>query len=107
MASRLSIALLAFTLCAVPSLSLHAQDSSPQKEWNAPPEAIQQDKMMVKAFKDGIDAAQVDMLHHKKLDFKTSSEYKHPPKKMPAAKREAYQNAFAHGYVAALHHAGY
>ena len=111
MASRLTVPFLALALCIVPAVPALAQ--SPQaasqaapRAWDDPPPQIENDKMLSKAYKDGIHAVQSDRLMHRRLDYTKSADYRSPPK-VHKSDRAAYRRAFQAGYAAALHHAGW
>jgi hypothetical protein len=69
------------------------------QEWNAPPAGTEQSQQ---GYRDGIEAAKLDMLAKRKIDAKASHLYQHPPVKGDA--RDAYRSAFEAGYQAALKH---
>jgi hypothetical protein len=77
--------------------SPQTQNSSTQ-DWNSPPAGTEQ----AQAYRDGIQAAQLDAAAKRKIDPKTSHLYLHPPVKGNA--KDAYRNSFEQGYQAAVKH---
>jgi len=89
-------------MTSVPMLSLaqntQTQNSSTQ-DWNTPPAGTTQ----AQGYNDGIQAAKLDTLVHRKIDAKSSYLYLHPKvKKGP--ERDAYLQNFVAGYNAAVQH---
>lgn len=72
--------------------------NSATQDWNSPPAGTEQ----AQAYKDGIQAAQLDTAARRKIDPKSSHLYLHPPVKGNA--KDAYRTSFEAGYQAAVKH---
>ena len=85
------------------SLFAHAQDNqaptAQSHSWNTPPPGTEQAQS---AYRDGIEAAQLDKAAHRKIDAKSSHLYVHPPVK--SASRQEYRTSFTAGYEAEVKH---
>jgi hypothetical protein len=99
---RVATPLIAVALMSGASFFAHAQDkpapAAQSQSWNTPPAGTEQ----AQAYKDGIEAAQLDKAVHRPIDAKQSHLYVHPPVK--AAARESYRSSFVAGYEAAVKH---
>ncbi len=69
-------------------------------DWSAPPAGTEQ----AQAYRDGIEAAKLDTLAHRKVDAKASHLYVHPPVKGAAV--ADYRTGFEGGYQAAVKNQG-
>jgi hypothetical protein len=76
------------------------QNTAATQDWNSPPAGTEQAQQ---AYKDGMEAAKLDKLSNRPIDFKQSHLYSHPPVKGNEAK-DAYRSAFQSGYQAAVAH---
>jgi hypothetical protein len=87
--------------------TLHAQNvpqpaAAPQhQDWNTPPPGTEQEQQ---GYRDGIEAAKLDTLAHRKVDAKASHLYVHPPVKGAAV--ADYRTGFEGGYQAAVKNQG-
>ena len=77
------------------------QSQNQTTDWMAPPAGTEQ----AQAYKDGIEAAQLDSAAKRPTIAEKSFLYNHPPVKK-AAEKDAYRATFAQGYKAALAHNG-
>jgi len=79
----------------------HAQTNqeTTAQSWNTPPPGTEQAQS---AYRDGVEAAQLDMTAKRKVDARLSHLYVHPPVKGPA--RDEYRSSFIAGYEAAVKH---
>jgi hypothetical protein len=99
---RIATPLMAVALMSGAPLFAHAQTSPTQSqtpEWKTPPAGSQEAQ---KAYRDGIQAAQLDKTAKRKIDAKASYLYVHPPVK--GASRDEYRTSFTAGYDAAVKH---
>ena len=100
---RIATPLIAVALMSGASFFAHAQDNQTPKtqsqSWNTPPAGTEQAQS---AYRDGIEAAQLDKAAHRKIDAKSSHLYLHPPVK--GAARDEYRTNFIAGYEAAVKH---
>lgn len=69
------------------------------QSWNTPPPGTEQEQS---AYRDGVEAAQLDKAARRKIDAKSSYLYLHP--KVKASARDEYRSRFAAGYEAAAKH---
>jgi hypothetical protein len=69
------------------------------QSWNTPPAGTEQAQS---AYRDGVEAAQLDKAAKRPIDAKLSHLYVHPPVK--ASARDAYRSSFVAGYEAAVKH---
>jgi hypothetical protein len=99
---RIATPLIAVALMSGASFFAHAQDkpapAAQSQSWNTPPAGTEQ----AQAYRDGIEAAQLDKAVHRPIDAKQSHLYVHPPVKSTA--RESYRSSFTAGYEAAVKH---
>jgi hypothetical protein len=99
---RIATPLIAVALMSGASFFAHAQDTkapaTQSQSWNTPPAGTEQ----AQAYRDGIEAAQLDKAVHRPIDAKQSHLYVHPPVK--AAIRDSYRSSFVAGYEAAVKH---
>jgi hypothetical protein len=99
---RFATPLIAVALMSGASFFAHAQDkpapAAQSQSWNTPPAGTEQ----AQAYRDGIEAAQLDKAVHRPIDAKQSHLYVHPPVKSTA--RESYRSSFTAGYEAAVKH---
>jgi hypothetical protein len=109
---RLAAPFLAIALAALPAVSLHAQQYSPQQgdrdsahgdsgQWDAPPSEFSD--VSRQGFHDGIEAARFDFDNHRGMDPRDSRMFRHPP--VPREQRHDYQEGFLRGYDVGMHHA--
>ena len=100
---RFATPLIAVALMSGASFFAHAQDNQTPKtqsqSWNTPPAGTEQAQS---AYRDGIEAAQLDKAAKRPVDAKQSHLYVHPPVK--ASARDAYRASFVAGYEAAVKH---
>jgi len=100
---RMATPLIAVALMSGASFFAHAQNNqapAPQSQsWNTPPAGTEQAQS---AYRDGVEAAQLDKAAHRKIDAKSSHLYLHPPVK--GAARDEYRTNFTAGYDAAVKH---
>ena len=99
---RMATPLIAVALVSGASFFAHAQNQAPSTQsqsWNTPPAGTEQAQS---AYRDGIEAAQLDKAAHRKIDAKSSHLYVHPPVK--GAARDEYRSSFVAGYEAAVKH---
>jgi len=100
---RLATPLMAVALMSGAPLFAHAQNNqAPTTEaqsWNTPPAGTEQAQS---AYRDGLQAAQLDKAANRKIDAKSSHLYVHPPVKGTA--RDEYRSNFTAGYEAAVKH---
>ena len=100
---RIATPLIAVALMSGASFFAHAQDNktstTQSQSWNTPPAGTEQAQS---AYRDGIEAAQLDKAAHRKIDAKSSHLYVHPPVKGSA--RDEYRTNFVAGYEAAVKH---
>src|SRR5271156_2129497 len=101
--TRIATPLMAVALMSGATFFAHAQaNQAPTTEthsWNTPPPGTEQAQS---AYRDGIDAAQLDITAKRKVDAKSSHLYLHPPVK--GAARDEYRSNFTTGYEAAVKH---
>jgi hypothetical protein len=102
---RFATPLIAVALMSSAPILAHAQDSqkgsqTQTQDWNTPPAGTEQ----AQAYKDGIEAAQLDKAAKRPVDAHSSHLYVHPPVK--GAAKDAYRNSFDAGYKAAVAHSG-
>jgi hypothetical protein len=100
---RIATPLLAVALMTGASFFAQAQDNQAAKtqseSWNTPPAGTEQAQS---AYRDGVEAAQLDKAAKRPVDAKLSHLYVHPPVK--GAARDAYRASFVAGYEAAAKH---
>jgi hypothetical protein len=100
---RMATPLIAVALMSGASFFAHAQDkqtpTTQSQSWNTPPAGTEQAQS---AYRDGVEAAQLDKAAHRKIDAKSSHLYLHPPVK--GAARDEYRTNFTAGYEAAVKH---
>jgi hypothetical protein len=100
---RIATPLIAVALMSGASFFAHAQNNqaptAQSQSWNAPPPGTEQAQS---AYRDGIEAAQLDKAAKRPIDAKQSHLYVHPPVK--ASVRDAYRASFIAGYEAAVKH---
>jgi hypothetical protein len=100
---RIATPLIAVALMSGASFSAFAQNNqaptAPSQSWNTPPPGTEQAQA---AYRDGVEAAQLDKAAHRKIDAKSSHLYLHPPVK--SAARDEYRTNFTAGYEAAVKH---
>jgi hypothetical protein len=100
---RMATPLIAVALMSGASFFAHAQDNktptTQSQSWNTPPAGTEQAQS---AYRDGVEAAQLDKAAHRKIDAKSSHLYLHPPVK--GAARDEYRTSFTAGYEAAVKH---
>jgi hypothetical protein len=100
---RIATPLIAVALMSGASFFAHAQNNqaptAQSQNWNAPPPGTEQAQS---AYRDGIEAAQLDKAAKRPIDAKQSHLYVHPPVK--ASARDAYRASFVAGYEAAVKH---
>jgi hypothetical protein len=104
--NRIAASLMAATLF-IGANTLHAQAAnqspaaSQHEDWNTPPPGTEQAQQ---GYRDGIEAAKLDTLAHRKVDPKVSHLYVHPPVKGAAV--TDYRAGFEGGYQAAVKNQG-
>jgi hypothetical protein len=100
---RIAAPLIAVTLMSSASFFALAQNNqaptAESQSWNTPPPGTEQAQS---AYRDGVEAAQLDKAAHRKIDAKSSYLYLHPRAK--ASAREEYRSSFTAGYEAAVKH---
>jgi hypothetical protein len=100
---RMATPLIAVALMSGASFFAHAQNNhapaAQSQSWNTPPAGTEQAQS---AYRDGIEAAQLDKAAHRKIYAKSSHLYLHPPVK--GAARDEYRTNFVAGYEAAVKH---
>jgi hypothetical protein len=100
---RIATPLIAVALMSGASFSAYAQNNqaatAPSQSWNTPPPGTEQAQS---AYRDGLEAAQLDKTAKRPIDAKQSHLYLHPPVKSSA--RDAYRSSFVAGYEAAVKH---
>ncbi len=100
---RIATPLIAVALMSGASFVASAQDkpapAAQSQSWNTPPPGTEQEQA---AYRDGIEAAQLDKAVHRPIDAKQSHLYVHPPVK--SAARDSYRSSFVAGYEAAVKH---
>jgi hypothetical protein len=100
---RIATPLMAVALMSGASFFAHAQDNqaptAQSQSWNTPPPGTEQAQS---AYRDGVEAAQLDKAAHRKIDAKSSYLYLHPRAKGSA--RDEYRSNFTAGYEAAVKH---
>src|SRR5271154_4487639 len=100
---RVATPLMAVALMSGASFFAHAQNNqaptAQSDSWNTPPAGTEQAQS---AYRDGVEAAQLDKAAHRKIDAKSSYLYLDPPVK--AAARDEYRSSFVAGYEAAVKH---
>ena len=100
---RMATPLIAVALMSGASFFAHAQNNqapaAQSQSWNTPPAGTEQAQS---AYRDGIQAAQLDKAAKRPIDAKQSHLYVHPPVKGSA--RDAYRASFVAGYEAAVKH---
>ena len=100
---RMATPLIALALMSGASFFAHAQSNqtpaAQSRSWNTPPAGTEQAQA---AYRDGIEAAQLDKAAHRKIDAKSSHLYLHPPVK--GAARDEYRTNFVAGYEVAVKH---
>jgi hypothetical protein len=99
----------ALAILSIAPAFVHAQASQTQKQnqtqkvaaedWNTPPAGTEQAQQ---GYRDGVQAAQLDLVAKRKIDAQSSHLYLHPPVKSSA--RDEYRSSFVQGYQAALKH---
>ena len=104
MTTRFAVPVIALALTSIAPAFVHAQNSNKQtqsttQEWNTPPAGTEQAQQ---GYRDGIQAAQLDVAAKRKIDAQSSHLYLHPPVK--GAARDEYRSSFTAGYQAALKH---
>jgi hypothetical protein len=72
-----------------------------QEPWGAPPPEYQRN-FDQQAFHDGMEGARRDFDNHRRPDVNNRDEYRHPH--VPSYEREAYRDAFRHGYDVGVEH---
>ncbi|MBB5318635.1 hypothetical protein [Tunturibacter empetritectus] len=101
--TRIATPLFAVALMSGATFFAHAQanqaPTTESRSWNTPPPGTEQAQS---AYRDGVEAAQLDMTAKRKIDAKSSHLYVHPPVK--GAAREEYRSNFTAGYEAAVKH---
>ena len=102
----ITASVIALAIMSIAPAFVHAQTTQNQKQnttavadWNTPPAGTEQAQL---GYKDGIQAAQLDLAAKRKIDAQTSHLYLHPPVK--GAARDEYRANFVNGYQAALKH---
>ncbi len=102
----ITTSVIALAIMSIAPAFVHAQTSQNQKQnapavadWNTPPAGTEQSQQ---GYKDGIQAAQLDLAAKRKIDAQSSHLYLHPPVK--GAARDEYRANFINGYQAALKH---
>jgi hypothetical protein len=100
---RIAAPLIAVALMSGASFFAYAQDNqapaAQSRSWNAPPPGTEQEQS---AYRDGVEAAQLDKAAKRPIDAKQSHLYVHPPVK--GAVRDSYRSSFTAGYEAAVKH---
>jgi hypothetical protein len=100
---RIATPLIAVALMSGAPFFAHAQanqaPTTESRSWNTPPPGTEQAQS---AYRDGVEAAQLDVAAKRKIDAKASHLYVHPPVK--GAARDEYRSNFTAGYEAALKH---
>jgi hypothetical protein len=98
---RIATPLIAVALMSGASFFAHAQNNQAPttQSWNTPPAGTEQAQA---AYRDGVEAAQLDKAAKRPIDAKQSHLYVHPPVK--ASARDAYRASFIAGYEAAVKH---
>lgn len=100
---RIATPLIAVAMMTSPMIAL-AQSSQTgnatqnSTDWSAPPAGTEQ----AQAYRDGVEAAQLDKAANRKVDPTASFLYNHP--KVKKEQREAYRSSFVQGYQAAVKH---
>jgi hypothetical protein len=100
---RMATPLIAVALMSGATFFAHAQNNqtptTQSESWNTPPAGTEQAQS---AYRDGVEAAQLDKAAHRKIDAKSSYLYLHPKAKGTA--RDEYRSNFVAGYEAAVKH---
>jgi hypothetical protein len=100
---RIATPLIAVVLMSGAPLFAHTQNqqapSTESRAWNTPPPGTEQAQA---AYRDGLEAAELDKTANRKIDAKSSHLYLHPPVKKEA--RDDYRTNFVAGYEAAVKH---
>jgi hypothetical protein len=100
---RMATPLIAVALMSGATFFAHAQNNqtptTQSESWNTPPAGTEQAQS---AYRDGVEAAQLDKAAHRKIDAKSSYLYLHP--KAKGAARDEYRSNFVAGYEAAVKH---
>ena len=100
---RIATPLIAVALMSSASFFALAQNNQAPtaqvQSWNTPPPGTEQEQS---AYRDGVEAAQLDKAAHRKIDAKSSYLYLHP--KVKASARDEYRSNFTAGYEAAAKH---
>jgi hypothetical protein len=100
---RIATPLIAIALMSGASFFAYAQNNqaptAQSQSWNTPPAGTEQAQS---AYRDGVEAAQLDKAAHRKIEAKSSHLYLHPPVK--GAARDEYRTNFTAGYEAAVKH---
>ena len=100
---RMATPLIAVALMSGATFFAHAQNNqapaTQSESWNTPPPGTEQAQS---AYRDGVEAAQLDKAAHRKIDAKSSYLYLHP--KAKGAARDEYRSNFVAGYEAAVKH---
>jgi hypothetical protein len=100
---RIATPLIAVALMSGATFFAHAQNNqaptTQSDSWNTPPPGTEQAQS---AYRDGVEAAQLDKAAHRKIDAKSSYLYLHP--KAKGAARDEYRSNFVAGYEAAVKH---
>ena len=100
--TRMAAPLIAVALMSGAPFIAQAQNqaaTTQSQDWNTPPAGTEQAQS---AYRDGIQAAQLDKAANRKIDAKSSHLYLHPPVKGSA--RDEYRTNFTAGYEAAVKH---
>ena len=100
----ITASVIALAIMSIAPAFVHAQTTQKQNtpavaDWNTPPAGTEQAQQ---GYKDGIQAAQLDLAAKRKIDAQSSHLYLHPPVK--GAAQAEYRTNFVNGYQAALKH---
>jgi hypothetical protein len=105
-AIRFTAPVVALAIMSIAPAFVHAQTTQKQTQnapavadWNTPPAGTEQAQQ---GYRDGIQAAQLDLAAKRKIDAQSSHLYLHPPVK--GAAQAEYRANFVNGYQAALKH---
>jgi hypothetical protein len=104
---RFAAPVIALALMSIAPAFVHAQAQTSNKtqaatsDWNTPPAGTEQAQQ---GYRDGVQAAQLDLAAKRKIDAQTSHLYVHPPVK--GAAKDEYRASFIQGYQNALKHTG-
>ena len=103
---RIASSVIALALMSIAPAFVHAQTTQNQnkntaavEDWNTPPAGTEQAQL---GYRDGIQAAQLDLAAKRKIDAQSSHLYLHPPVK--GAAKDEYRANFVTGYQTALKH---